>query len=154
MQEAAIIFLSLSGMVQLNIILTRNPSFWWHFSKKTAPKPSPILLVPVVCFLTASMFMSVYWNGNIKPDGKRYEFEGAGWHAVLLTWAYVFVFWVIADFFKVLISSVFVKADRIKDEMKGYVDGKERTPKWVKMLDWPGVVADKMSDKIEVGIVC
>jgi H+-transporting ATPase len=65
-------------MVQLNIILTRNPSFWWHFSKKTAPKPSPILLVPVTCFLTASMFMSVYWNGNIKPDGNRYEFEGAG----------------------------------------------------------------------------
>lgn len=50
----------------------------WHFSKKTAPKPSPVLLLPVTCFLTASMFMSVYWNGNIKPDGSRYEFEGAG----------------------------------------------------------------------------
>nr|AQM50087.1 P-type ATPase HA2 [Dunaliella maritima] len=148
-KEPALIFLSLSGMVQLNIILTRNPSFWWHFSKKSAPKPSPILLVPVTCFLGGSTFMSVYWNGNIKPDGQRYLFEGAGWHAVLLVWAYVFVFWVIADFFKVAISSVFVKADLIKDELKGHIDGKEKTPGWVKALDWPGETADKISDKIE-----
>jgi hypothetical protein len=30
----------------------------------------------------------------------------AGWHSILLTWAYVFVFWVAADFLKVLIRCV------------------------------------------------
>jgi hypothetical protein len=46
---------------------------------------------------------------------------------------------------------VFVKADKIKDEMKAHLDGKEKKPKWVKVLDWPGEMADRMSDKIEVG---
>jgi len=47
-------------------------------------------------------------------------------------------------------STIFVKADLIKDELKGHLDGKERTPGWVKALDWPGETADMISDKIEV----
>jgi hypothetical protein len=47
-------------------------------------------------------------------------------------------------------STVFVKADLIKDELKGHIDGKEKTPAWVRALSWPGETADKISDKIEV----
>lgn len=77
-QEAAIILLALSGIVQMNIILTRNPSFWWHFSKDSAPRPSIILLIPVLSFLLGTTFVCVYWNKNIKPDGPVYLFEGVG----------------------------------------------------------------------------
>ena len=72
------LFMTMMGTIELNIILTRNPSFWWHFSKTAAPRPSLTLLLPVIAILIGALFMSVYWNGNIKPDGDRYVFEGAG----------------------------------------------------------------------------
>lgn len=33
-------YLTLTALIQLNLIATRNPSFWWRFSKKTAPRYS------------------------------------------------------------------------------------------------------------------
>lgn len=55
--------------VQLNIISTRNPSFWWHFSPTTAPAPAALLVVPVFLFLLAATFVAVYWPPRVKPDG-------------------------------------------------------------------------------------
>ena len=33
-QTIACMYLGLTCFIQLSIMLTRNPSFWWHFSKK------------------------------------------------------------------------------------------------------------------------
>ena len=45
-------YLTLTGLIQLNLIATRNPSFWWLFSKKTAPRYCSTLTSP--WHLTAS----------------------------------------------------------------------------------------------------
>lgn len=57
-QVVAVIFLALTIITQLNIISTRNPSFWWYFSKKTAPPPSLKLALPVSMLLLASTFIA------------------------------------------------------------------------------------------------
>lgn len=72
------VFMVLTAMIQLNIISTRNPSFWWNFSKKSAPRPSLLLLTPVVTLLIAATFVAVYWPASLKPDGGRGEMAGAG----------------------------------------------------------------------------
>lgn len=38
-------YLTLTALIQLNLIATRNPSFWWRFSKKTAPRCSVYFLL-------------------------------------------------------------------------------------------------------------
>lgn len=52
------IYISLTIITQLNIISIRNPSLWFHFSKKTAPTPSWKLAVPVTLFLIGSTFIA------------------------------------------------------------------------------------------------
>lgn len=37
-QVVAVMYLTLTALIQLNLIATRNPSFWWRFSTKTAPR--------------------------------------------------------------------------------------------------------------------
>lgn len=37
-------YLCLTALIQLNLLATRNPSFWWRFSKKTAPRWAPAYL--------------------------------------------------------------------------------------------------------------
>lgn len=71
-------FLALTILLQLSIVLTRNPSFWWRFGKKSAPPPSPFLIGPVFAFLLASTFIAVYWPLDVRPDGGRGDFQGAG----------------------------------------------------------------------------
>jgi hypothetical protein len=39
-------YLTLTALIQLNLIATRNPSFWWRFSKKTAPRCATSFLLP------------------------------------------------------------------------------------------------------------
>ena len=73
----------------------------------------------------------------------------AGWFAILLAWAWVLAFWMAADFCKVVVSSVFVKADLIKEHKKGELDPK--LPFWVRALDWPGDLANAFVDMMEVG---
>lgn len=69
---------------------------------------------------------------------------------MLLTWAYSIVWWVAADFLKVLVSYTFTQAEHMKEKAKDDIDGYDKLPGWVKALDWPGIIADKCSDSIEV----
>jgi hypothetical protein len=39
-------YLTLTALIQLNLIATRNPSFWWRFSKKTAPRCTRVQGLP------------------------------------------------------------------------------------------------------------
>jgi H+-transporting ATPase len=71
-------FLALVALIQLNILLTRNPSFFWHFGPKSAPRPSVILLLPMIGFLLIATFVAVYWPNNVSPDGGVGNMEGAG----------------------------------------------------------------------------
>ena len=77
-QVCAVIFLHLFILLQFSIVLTRNPSFFWKFGKKTAPPPSIFLLLPVCVFTIGATFVAVYWPASVQPDGGRGEFEGAG----------------------------------------------------------------------------
>jgi hypothetical protein len=43
LQVVGVMFVCLVGLIQLNIILTRNPSFWWNFSENAG---WPLLLNP------------------------------------------------------------------------------------------------------------
>ena len=88
------------GLLQLSLLLTRNPSFWWYFSKKTAPRPSVFLIVPIAMFCLAGTFVAVYWPRNLQPDGGRGVIDGAGWAPVGLVWAYIFVWWNFTDVMK------------------------------------------------------
>lgn len=47
-------------------------------------------------------------------------------------------------------SSIFNKADHIKESLKGELEGENMIPFWVKALEWPGNMADKISDQVEV----
>ena len=73
-----VVFVLLIVILQLNIILSRNHSFWWFFSDRTAPRPSLIMLTPVFVFMLAATFISVYWPLHVQPDGGRGDFRGAG----------------------------------------------------------------------------
>lgn len=77
-QAVAVIFVGLVAMIQLNIVLTRNPGFWWWFKPSTAPAPSVFLLMPVALFLAASTFVGVYWPIHVQPDAGRGAISGAG----------------------------------------------------------------------------
>ncbi len=59
-QVNAVMYLALTGVIQLQLFATRNPSFWWHFSRKTAPPPALMLVVPAVCLLCGEW---VCWVG-------------------------------------------------------------------------------------------
>ena len=77
-QVNAVLFLHLMILLQLSIVLARNPSFWCRFTKSTAPVPSPWLAVPMAVFLLGATFVAVYWPINVQPDGGRGELQGAG----------------------------------------------------------------------------
>ena len=100
LQVVAVIFLALMGLLQLSLLLTRNPSFWWIFSQKTAPRPSIFLLLPIAAFCTAATFVAVYWSRDLQPDGGRGVIDGATWAPVGLTWAYIFIWWNFTDLVK------------------------------------------------------
>ena len=100
MQVVAVLFLALMSLLQLSLLLTRNPSFWWFFSKKTAPRPSLFLLAPITAFCIAATFVAVYWPRDLQPDGGRGVLDGATWAPVGLTWAYIFVWWNFTDLMK------------------------------------------------------
>ncbi|KAK9806555.1 hypothetical protein WJX73_000387 [Symbiochloris irregularis] len=99
-EVVSVVFVLLIVVLQLNIILSRNHSFWWYFSSKTAPRPSFIMLAPVAVFIVAATFIAVYWPLHVQPDGGRGDFAGAGWAAVGLTLAYAVTTWMVADLAK------------------------------------------------------
>ena len=130
-------YMALTAFIQFSILLTRNPSFWWHFGPNrwvgvragwqaactggwlhftpcqaaarwravrrvgsgkgtlpppahrpsiiacalpacSAPRPSLVLIAPVLSFIVGSMFLAVYWPRDTQPDGGRAVLEGAG----------------------------------------------------------------------------
>jgi len=38
----------------------------------------------------------------------------------------------------------------MKEKAKDELDGYAKLPSWVRALDWPGTIADKCSDRVEV----
>jgi hypothetical protein len=78
-------FLALVALGQLNILLTRNPTFFWRFGPKSAPRPSAILLLPMIGFLVIATFVAVYWPNHVAPDGGLGNMEGAGAYLVIKT---------------------------------------------------------------------
>lgn len=78
LQVVSVMFVLLIVILQLNIILSRNHSFWWDFRPTTAPRPSAVMLAPVIVFMLAATFIGVYWPLHVQPDGGRGDFQGAG----------------------------------------------------------------------------
>ena len=78
MQVNAVLFLHLVILLQLSIVLARNPSFWWRFARTSAPSPSLWLLVPIALFSVGATFVAAYWPIDVQPDGGRGELQGAG----------------------------------------------------------------------------
>ena len=54
----------------------------------SAPRPSLLLVAPVVAFMLAAMFIAVYWPLSVQPDGGLAVMQGAGWVPVLVTLLY------------------------------------------------------------------
>ncbi|GAQ86610.1 h+ ATPase [Klebsormidium nitens] len=133
-QVVAVMFLALVALIQLNILLTRNPTFFWRFGRTSAPRPSVILLLPMCAFLLAATFIAVYWPADVAPDGGIGNMEGAGWVPILITWAYVIAWWLLADLVKVAIQRVFARYDVIVARCK---ETGKRHPTWVRALDAP-----------------
>ena len=70
----------------------------------------------------------------------------AGWPAVLLTWAWALVIWQIADFVKFLASWNMQAAEDVSAQCK---ESGEAKPTWVKVLDMPGIVGDRISNTVD-----
>lgn len=145
-QTIACMYLGLTCFIQLSIMLTRNPSFWWHFSKKSAPRPSMALVVPVVAFILAAVFMAVYWPLSVQPDGGLAVMQGAGWVPVLVTLLYSIIWLQIADVAKVVVQRLFRRYEITKEHCHQH---NLPMPTWVKVIDAPGVLAEHMADRFE-----
>jgi H+-transporting ATPase len=141
----AVMYLTLTALIQLNLIATRNPSFWWRFSKKTAPRPSLLLLLPVACFLLGATLIAVYWPLNVRPDGGRGAMDGAGWAAIGIAWAYVIIWWFLADLAKTIVSKVFRAADETTEHCKRDM---APVPRWVAVLNAPAAFLDRCSESL------
>jgi hypothetical protein len=113
-QTVAIVYLGLTLFIQLQIFLTRNPSFWWHFAPHSAPRPSMLLIFPVLFFTIGATFIAVYWPISAQPDGGAATLDGAGWVPALVTWLYVLVWLQLADLAKYLVQRVYRHYDVIK----------------------------------------
>jgi hypothetical protein len=137
--------LALTIVTQLNIISTRNPSFWWYFSKKTAPPPSLKLAIPVSFFLLASTFIAVYWPTSVKPDGGRGFMDGSGWATVGLTWFYCILWFTLADAAKTGLQWIFRKHTEVELHVKEH-GGVE--PAWAKAISAPSVYTQKLVDSV------
>jgi H+-transporting ATPase len=144
-QVIACIYMGLTIVIQLNIISTRNPSFWWHFSSKTAPPPALMLVIPVTLFLLGATFIAVYWPAHVKPDGGLGFMQGPGWKVILVVWFYSLLWWTASDAVKALIQRVFHAHDVITERAKVTL---EKMPWWVKVLDAPGYYGDMVQKKI------
>eukprot|EP00899_Mesostigma_viride_P028511 jgi/Mesvir1/8845/Mv02741-RA.1 len=96
----AVMFLYLNLAIQLNIFSCRNPSFFWYISRKTAPRPSLVVVAPVFSSILLVLFLCVYWPRGARLGGGAHM-EGCGWAAAGVTVLYAFVWFTIADLFKV-----------------------------------------------------
>ncbi|EIE22120.1 P-type ATPase [Coccomyxa subellipsoidea C-169] len=144
-QVVACIFLALMIMIQLNIFATRNPGLFWRFSKRTAPRPSLLLIAAVSCVLLPATFIAVYWPENIQPDGGRGILIGAGWAKVGIVWAYSVAVWLIADVAKTCVQAFFIRQERVKEDCKMH---NRPLPLWVRIVDWPGNAVESALDHL------
>ena len=71
------------GLWQGHAAATRSPPL--HYCLRpaclpacSAPRPSLVLIAPVLSFIVGSMFLAVYWPRDTQPDGGRAVLEGAG----------------------------------------------------------------------------
>ena len=128
-QTNAIMYLGLTLFIQLQILLTRNHSFWWHFGPNSAPRPSLLLLFPVVFFTVGATFIAVYWPISAQPDGGIAAIDGAGWVPCLVVWFYAFIWLNVADVAKYCVQRLFRRYDLVKVRsailfrMRCYIDG-------------------------------
>jgi H+-transporting ATPase len=145
-QTIACMYLGLTCFIQLSILLTRNPSFWWHFSKKSAPRPSLVLVGPVIAFILAAVFMAVYWPLDVQPDGGLAVMQGAGWVPVLVTLLYAILWLQVADVAKVMVQRLFRRYEIVKEHCHQH---NEPLPGWVRAIDAPGNLGERMADRLE-----
>lgn len=146
-QVVAVIYIALTIIIQMNIIATRNPSFWFYFSKQTAPPPSWKLAVPISLFLLGSTFIAVYWPATVKPDGGKGFMDGIGWAAIMLTWFYSLLWFSLADAAKALLQWIFRKHTEVEIAVKEH--GAVR-PWWATLINGPSrfsTAAKKSMDK-------
>eukprot|EP00897_Mesotaenium_endlicherianum_P006539 jgi/Mesen1/5913/ME000030S05179 len=102
----AVMFLQLAVAIQLNILSTRNPLFFWYFSKRTVPRPSWLLLLPVAASCAISTFIAVYWPHSARLGGGA-QMDGIGWAAAGVVWAWAITWFVLADVVKVLVARAY-----------------------------------------------
>lgn len=110
-QTNAIMYLGLTLFIQLQILLTRNTSFWWNFGPHTAPRPSWLLLCPVFLFTLGATFIAVYWPISAQPGGGIAAIDGAGWVPCLIVWLYALIWLNVADFAKYLMQKLYRRYD-------------------------------------------
>lgn len=65
-QTIAVVYFGLTCFTQLVIFLSRNPSFWWRFGPRSAPRPSWALVLPVLAFVTAAFFIGAEWPRSVQ----------------------------------------------------------------------------------------
>lgn len=113
-QTVSVMYLALTLFIQLQILLTRNPSFWWRFAPHSAPAPAPALVLPVLAFCVGSTFLAVYWPIGVQPDGGNAALQGAGWVPALVAWLWVLVWLQVADLAKYGVQRVYRRYDVVK----------------------------------------
>eukprot|EP00887_Chlorella_sp_A99_P007731 scaffold20.g7731.t1 len=145
-QTVAVMYFGLTSFIQLSIFLTRNPSFWWHFSAKSAPRPSLALILPALLFVVGSFFIGTVWPASTQPDGGNAVLQGAGYGAIGITFAYCFLWLQFADVSKVLTQRLFDRQELIKEHC--HRSG-EQPPAWVRAIDAPGSWLDAMGDRLD-----
>lgn len=142
----AIDYFSITCFVQLSIFLTRNPSLWWHFSRRSAPRPSWVLTGTVLAFVTAAFFIGAVWPRDVQPDGGISVLAGAGYGPIGVVLFYCFVFLQIADVAKVAAHRLFDAAERATE--RAHHAG-ARPPAWVRTLYAPSTALEHWIDSLE-----
>ncbi|PHJ25091.1 p-type atpase pma1 [Cystoisospora suis] len=100
-QTNAGVWLLMTILIQTSFQSVRTRGYFFVYNKETNEYPALIIVVPQICAVIITLFLSIYWKINWRP--------GAGPRMVGLTWgqAWVTIFWgflwfLVMDFTKVL----------------------------------------------------